>query len=476
MIFVGFLAILTSVQAVSVPTFTPVYELKVGYGDNVTLPCNFSSYLGQDDEGEVRWEAMGQEVAFMEVGNILGEASWDNGAKGAEVKTTLGFSSRVEFPPAERMRDGDFSMTIQETVLSDEEMYECIWQGRKTISTVWLKVQEPDPPRSITLFKGGPVTLPCYGVIPKTQLTSQIYVQWQKDDVEILTLNPGPDDKGPKEEDLRLSLPPNNLLENGDLSLFIYKTELKDQGVYRCFYKSRGFEDPKSGIPEAVSLTILDPYTDLYNLTGRPTQADLYNLTGRPTQADLYNLTGRPTQADLYNLTGRPTQADLYNLTGRPTQADLYNLTGRPTQADLYNLTGRPTQADLYNLTGRPTQADLYNLTGRPTQADLYNLTGRPTQADLYNLTGRPTQADLYNLTGRPTQADLYNLTGRPTQADLYNLTGRPTQADLYNLTGRPTQADLYNLTGRPTQADLYNLTGRPTQADLYNLTGTHTD
>ncbi|XP_029597247.1 uncharacterized protein LOC115179705 [Salmo trutta] len=268
MIFLGFLVILTSVQAVSVPTFSPVYELKVGYGDNVTLPCNFSSYLGQEDEGEVRWEAMGQEVASMEVGNILGEARWDDGAKGLEVKTTLGFSSRVEFPPAERMRDGDFSMTIQETVLSDEEMYECIWLGRKTISTVWLKVQEPDPPRSITLFKGSPVTLPCYGVIPKTQPTSQIYVQWLKDDVEIMTLNPGPDDKGPKEEDLRLSLPPNNLLENGDLSLYIYKTELKDQGVYRCFYKSRGFEDPKSGIPEGVSLTILDPYTDLYNLTG----------------------------------------------------------------------------------------------------------------------------------------------------------------------------------------------------------------
>ncbi|XP_055764410.1 uncharacterized protein LOC129840515 isoform X1 [Salvelinus fontinalis] len=268
MIFLGFLVILTSVQAVSRPTFSPVYELKVRYGDNVTLPCTFSSYLGQEDRGEVRWEAMGQEVASMEVGNILGEARWDDGAKGVEVKTTLGFSSRVEFPPAERMRDGDFSMTIQETVLSDEEMYECIWLGRKTISTVWLKVQEPDPPRSITLFKGSPVTLPCYGVIPKTQPTSQIYVQWLKDDVEIMTLNPGPDDKGPKEEDLRLSLPPNNLLENGDLSLFIYKTELKDQGVYRCFYKSRGFEDPKSGIPEDVYLTILDPHADLYNLTG----------------------------------------------------------------------------------------------------------------------------------------------------------------------------------------------------------------
>lgn len=134
-------SICPSIPPVSVPTFSPVYELKVGYGDNVTLPCDFSSYLGQEDKGEVRWEAMGQEVASMEVGNILGEARWDDGAKGVEVKTTMGFSSRVEFPPAERMRDGDFSMTIQETVLSDEEMYDCIWLGRKTISTVWLKVQ-----------------------------------------------------------------------------------------------------------------------------------------------------------------------------------------------------------------------------------------------------------------------------------------------------------------------------------------------
>lgn len=50
------------------------------------------------------------------------------------------FQGRIELPSEEKVREGDWSVVLKSTMFSDSEMYECILEGRKTLSTVWLTV------------------------------------------------------------------------------------------------------------------------------------------------------------------------------------------------------------------------------------------------------------------------------------------------------------------------------------------------
>ena len=47
---------------------------------------------------------------------------------------------RIRLPSEEKVREGDWSVVLQSAMFSDSDMYECILEGRKTLSTVWLTV------------------------------------------------------------------------------------------------------------------------------------------------------------------------------------------------------------------------------------------------------------------------------------------------------------------------------------------------
>ncbi|GAA6218521.1 uncharacterized protein LOC122872316 isoform X1 [Lates japonicus] len=98
-------------------------NVQVEYGESVILPCNGSVYL--EEEGSVQWEAMGEDVAIVQ---------------GGELRQGDKFEGRVQLLSEEKFREGNWSVILQHTTLSDTDIYECIWQGRKTISTVWLTV------------------------------------------------------------------------------------------------------------------------------------------------------------------------------------------------------------------------------------------------------------------------------------------------------------------------------------------------
>lgn len=247
MIIIGVLAILTSLRVNASAPFPTVTELTVEFGDTVVLPCNSSYYIKQLNQEEMelslRWDAMGEDVAYTWLGTVT---------------EGQGYEGRVQFPPVERMLEGDFSLQLSKAVLSDSNMYECVWQGWKPISTVWVKVKDPIIPRASDVTVGSSLHIPCYGSIPKTMRSSQIYVEWNRNGLAIMTLS---NSQFTAEEE-RYSMP--NSLKMGDFSLYISPVLSEDQGEYQCFYKPRLFEGLKSGLPESFSLRVSGrpPFTD----------------------------------------------------------------------------------------------------------------------------------------------------------------------------------------------------------------------
>ncbi|KAE8278723.1 hypothetical protein D5F01_LYC23642 [Larimichthys crocea] len=100
-------------------------NIQVEFGEPAILPCNGSAYLDEKLDLNVQWEAMGQDVAILSEGGLsVGDQ----------------FEGRVLLHSEEKLWEGDWSVVLEHTILSDTDMYECILQGRKTISTVWLEV------------------------------------------------------------------------------------------------------------------------------------------------------------------------------------------------------------------------------------------------------------------------------------------------------------------------------------------------
>ena len=110
------------------PPIPLITKLTAVFGDTVVLPCDGSYYAHQLGTVEVEralgWSTMGEDVLSHQ---------------GEGLTAGPGYEGRVFIPP-ERFVKGNFSLDLQKVGLSDANIYECIWQGRKTISTVWLHV------------------------------------------------------------------------------------------------------------------------------------------------------------------------------------------------------------------------------------------------------------------------------------------------------------------------------------------------
>ncbi|XP_017557285.1 uncharacterized protein LOC108429784 [Pygocentrus nattereri] len=240
----GLAVILASVLKACLSTSTPyrphaqIGEIQVQIGGTVILPCNSSAY--SRGELDVHWEAMGKDVVFFQ-----------NGQLGAG----QGYEGRVELQLSKAL-EGDFSLTLTNAVMSDTDLYECLWQGKRSISTVILNVLPPPfPDLHTSVTEGEDVTLSCYGRIPKNKPWEKMFIQWLKDEEEVLLFSSG---KITTNTVYRgLSLPPQEEISKGIYSLTIESVRASYQGIYKCRYKANDYEAPRSGFPETYSLSVL---------------------------------------------------------------------------------------------------------------------------------------------------------------------------------------------------------------------------
>ncbi|XP_029303299.1 histone-arginine methyltransferase CARM1 [Cottoperca gobio] len=145
-------------------------NLLVEYGESAILPCNGSAY--REEEGSFHWEAMGEDVAIL---------------RGEELREGDKYKGRVQMPSEEKLREGDWSVVLQRMLLSDTDMYECIWRGRKTISTVWLTVVVPHVEGSIVVPAGDMVDLSCYVQISRSQSLNDLQIWWTRNGITIVS-------------------------------------------------------------------------------------------------------------------------------------------------------------------------------------------------------------------------------------------------------------------------------------------------
>ncbi|XP_066518074.1 uncharacterized protein [Hoplias malabaricus] len=232
----GSALILASVLTACLAAYSQISEAEVQIGGTVILPCN-SSVFGRS-ELDVHWEAMGKDVAFFLNGQL---------------KPGQGYEGRVWLQTSKAM-EGDFSLTLTYAVMSDTDLYECLWQGKRSLSTVTLNVLPPPfPDTQTSVTEGQNVTLPCYGKIPKNRPWEKMFIQWLKDDEEVLLFSSGKIIPGP----WHLALPPKEVISQGNFSLTVTSVKASDRGIYKCRYKTNDYEAPRSGVPEAYALTVL---------------------------------------------------------------------------------------------------------------------------------------------------------------------------------------------------------------------------
>ncbi|KAM9766982.1 uncharacterized protein ACNS7B_017969 isoform 2-T2 [Menidia menidia] len=102
-------------------------------GGSVLLPCLGSAHSGQ--QGAVHWEVEGRDMAVLQ---------------GEEPRVMERFQGRVHLPTPEQVQAGYWSVILFHTEVSDSGMYQCIWDGGRAVSTVWLTVSDEEPRRRTT--------------------------------------------------------------------------------------------------------------------------------------------------------------------------------------------------------------------------------------------------------------------------------------------------------------------------------------
>ncbi|KAM4560430.1 uncharacterized protein PAE49_012634 [Odontesthes bonariensis] len=216
----------------------PVVILQVDYGKSAVLQCDGSAFKGED--GSVLWEVMGVDVAILQ---------------GEEPKVKERFEGRVQLPSKEQLREGNWSVVLSHARFSDGNIYQCIWDETRTLSTIWLQVMEPHVERSITVNEDTVVELPCYVQHPRTP-SDNLEVWWTRNG----NLLPGSRTIQADREDYSLSVEP----------------KVNDSGEYQCWYKTRRSDTSSLGIPESVTLTVLEkiPTDNVLNPEERTTKED----------------------------------------------------------------------------------------------------------------------------------------------------------------------------------------------------------
>ncbi|XP_039504300.1 uncharacterized protein LOC120460543 [Pimephales promelas] len=202
-------------------------------------------------------------------------------------------------------------------MLNDEDVYECFSSDRKPVCVVFLKVlTEPESfPDHVEASEGEDITLDCVGNIPKSKPWEDIYIQWLKDDKEILRLSSGKMDVSI--DSSFLALPPKHNISRGVLSLTIQSVSVSDQGVYKCRYKSMDYEEPRSGFPERHTLTVWAMSSGMTDPTDSFSSVSLTSHTHTHTSVPAWTtVASTPTEA------GRTTPTHTHATTAQ-TEMDI---------------------------------------------------------------------------------------------------------------------------------------------------------
>lgn len=97
-------------------------EVSVPFHEDLELTCDLTAHSDLIAQGplNVSWESMGKDVVHYDGQLHVGPL----------------FENRI----SAQWEDGKLSFTLISVVLSDSDIYECLWQGRRTLSTVMVTV------------------------------------------------------------------------------------------------------------------------------------------------------------------------------------------------------------------------------------------------------------------------------------------------------------------------------------------------
>ncbi|KAJ4924059.1 hypothetical protein JOQ06_000301 [Pogonophryne albipinna] len=181
---------------------------------------------------------------------------------------------RFHLPSEELRREGHWSLVLSYALLSDTNMYECIWQGRKTISTVWLTVNLPHVERSMSVPVDDLSTLPCYIPMSRKQSPNKMLVWWTWNGLTIASLP----ESVTSMDDYRRRIFPDS---RESFELDISPTRMTDSGEYQCLYKTSDTDDARPGTPESITLMVVETNTtDIANLSDTPWVVTTDETTG----------------------------------------------------------------------------------------------------------------------------------------------------------------------------------------------------
>ncbi|XP_066580822.1 T-lymphocyte activation antigen CD80 [Amia ocellicauda] len=183
-------------------------QLSVSVGDSVSLPCDGAAAAGIPEEKmHIKWK-----TSRPVLDSIYGRAY-----------PGQGFEDRAEVS-REKIRQGDFSLTIKSTLLSDEGLYDCYYRGRDIMEFLGnVKLTVTSRIESVSVPAGGDLSLPLYTREPVELLFGGTVLFPQSPEPRMAKLVAGPDEPGPGDE-LRVSV--------WGESLIVRSLTAADQGQY----------------------------------------------------------------------------------------------------------------------------------------------------------------------------------------------------------------------------------------------------
>ncbi|XP_028835050.1 uncharacterized protein LOC114789821 [Denticeps clupeoides] len=396
------------------------------FGSSVVLTCDLSGYeLTSNERLDISWETMGEKVAQYQFGNI---------------SIGLEFEGRVasSFSPA-----GSFNVTLDSVVLSDSEMYECLWDDWKTLATVVLAVEDPRPPRFIEAEEGSAVQLPCFGKIFKSKPVEEITVEWQHNKHQFFRLSSG---------ELVMTreayMGDEGQVRLGNLSLTIPDIKPHHQGTYNCLYHGSNHGDLIHGIPDTVTLIVTGSSGAMEEPSQLPSisSGSSWNedQTESTVNAVVRNATVTTMFSDTTDSTVNSTDYDIiYSSTEDPTSSNVDPTVNAIVYDIIYNSTEDTTSSNVDPTVNAIVYEIIYNSTEDTTSRNVDPKVNAIVYDIIYNSTEDTTSSNVDPKVNSIVYDIIYNSTEDTTSSNV-DPTVHPTVDDIiYNSTKDTTSSNV---------------------------------
>ncbi|XP_021164656.2 uncharacterized protein LOC110366645 isoform X2 [Fundulus heteroclitus] len=209
------------------------FQVEVDYGEPALLHCNGSALT--EEEGAVYWESRGEDVAVLREGK-----PW----------VSERFKDRIQLPADEQIREGNWSLVLRQTKLRDADVYECLLQETKPISTVWLSVNEPVVRQVIAIPENYSARLSCFIKPEREPLRS---ISWTLNGKVFFHRNMT-SGFAVNEQDGFL-----HRVSEEEFYLHI-QPPVSQNGTYQCWYTTGESGSPKLGIPESYLISVIPAF------------------------------------------------------------------------------------------------------------------------------------------------------------------------------------------------------------------------